>query len=579
MTNNNNINKDETTKVYPEGSAEKYLYDEMIVPEEVLDAKHSMFSMRIEDGQLIFQMRDRAIRYMASENLIEGYKKEVNAKDIIEVKTGKAAGIAREFEIRSYDDDYNDEQVALMCYIAYKFYFNSFKHIKTFEDIKEPVPSFVLLDVIARTKDIEILYKDNNGFEFAGKLRKITAESSMFGVFFKIIMEIIVQCDKGYSITTTSFSIPYVQMVKGLEDLKIEKLTEEKKAELTERGRKYVKYTENPSYCQNNGFGFTPGSWGDVRVNVTGRVMLDLKGMRKLQSHIGDRWYLGNPFNLKGAELVEESKLWMCSPIVYGFSFMSKDWVKMNIETISDIQFSDKAFDELIVPEVYKDIFVASLTHEMPSFDSIEGKGNAKIFLLYGPPGTGKTMTAESVSEYLHKPLYFVSVGELGISPDSMEDKLTEVMEVAASWDAIILLDEVDVFAVKRSGADIQRNAMTAIFLRLLEKYNGIMFMTTNLKENLDPAFISRATATIPYEALESKDRQSIWKNILDKANDSKVTVSKTVFDCLNVLAEYPLNGREIKNHIRLAYTMALNSEKKEMTMDILTSIIGLRSV
>jgi len=88
---------------------------------------------------------------------------------------------------------------------------------------------------------------------------------------------------------------------------------------------------------------------------------------------------------------------------------------------------------------------------------------------LHGPPGTGKTLTAEAIAELLKRPLYSVSVGELGTTVEKLEEKLREILEVAHLWNAVILLDEADIFLEKRSDNDIHRNAMVGIFLRLLE--------------------------------------------------------------------------------------------------------------
>jgi SpoVK/Ycf46/Vps4 family AAA+-type ATPase len=187
-------------------------------------------------------------------------------------------------------------------------------------------------------------------------------------------------------------------------------------------------------------------------------------------------------------------------------------------------------------------------------------------------------MTAESVAEFLHKPLYFVTVGELGTSPKAMESTLNQIMDIAQSWDSVVLLDEVDVFAVKREGSDIERNAMTAILLRLLERFSGVMFMTTNLKENLDPAFISRSTGVISYDALSAELRAKIWSNLLHKATmvGSEISVDPELYNQLNILANHDINGREIKNAIRLGYALAMDTEEKILDLDILESVFGL---
>lgn len=64
----------------------------------------------------------------------------------------------------------------------------------------------------------------------------------------------------------------------------------------------------------------------------------------------------------------------------------------------------------------------------------------------------GKTLTAESVSENLRVPLYMMSAGDLGLEPSQIEQKLTTVMDMVAKWNAVLLLDEADVFLEARSG-------------------------------------------------------------------------------------------------------------------------------
>ncbi|CAG8804552.1 4511_t:CDS:2, partial [Gigaspora margarita] len=53
----------------------------------------------------------------------------------------------------------------------------------------------------------------------------------------------------------------------------------------------------------------------------------------------------------------------------------------------------------------------------------------------------GKTLTAEAISEYLHRPLDAISVGELGVTPKELEDKLSEILEIPSVQNAVILID------------------------------------------------------------------------------------------------------------------------------------------
>ena len=85
-----------------------------------------------------------------------------------------------------------------------------------------------------------------------------------------------------------------------------------------------------------------------------------------------------------------------------------------------------------------------------------------------------------------------MTVGELGTSPQDLEAQLTRILAVANMWKAVILLDEADVFMETRTTQDVNRNAMVSIFLRLLERNQSIMFLTTNRADNIDSAFKSR---------------------------------------------------------------------------------------
>ena len=115
------------------------------------------------------------------------------------------------------------------------------------------------------------------------------------------------------------------------------------------------------------------------------------------------------------------------------------------------MQFNASAFDRLVIPAERKRLIEALvLSHRAgepppgasgakggpcePRADVIEGKGEGAIFLLHGPPGVGKTLTAEAIAELLERPLYAVSMGELGTSPEALEERLTDVLDLCAPW-------------------------------------------------------------------------------------------------------------------------------------------------
>lgn len=74
-----------------------------------------------------------------------------------------------------------------------------------------------------------------------------------------------------------------------------------------------------------------------------------------------------------------------------------------------------------------------------------------------------------SSSTGLHRPLYVVSAGNLGATASSVDKELIKVFKITAIWNAVVVIDEADVFLEERSLHDLERNAMVAVFLRHLE--------------------------------------------------------------------------------------------------------------
>lgn len=189
---------------------------------------------------------------------------------------------------------------------------------------------------------------------------------------------------------------------------------------------------------------------------------------------------------------LEDADYMIASPVVLGWAFTEKLWLEFPVSTVEEIKWNDKAFDSLVLPEDQKAIVRALVESHTANTDSdtiddiIAGKGRGLVSVLHGPPGVGKTLTAEGISELLHKPLYCVSSGELGTTPAQLEHELQKILDIAHSWGAVLLIDEADVYMEKRTFADMHRNALVSIFLRLLEYFQGILFLTTNRVETFD---------------------------------------------------------------------------------------------
>ena len=168
-------------------------------------------------------------------------------------------------------------------------------------------------------------------------------------------------------------------------------------------------------------------------------------------------------------------------------------------------------------------------------------------------------------------PLYSITSGELGTDSVEVEEQLTRVLSLAQSWNAIVLIDEADVFLEKRDSSDLKRNAIVSIFLRTLERYNGIMFLTTNRKTNIDDAFQSRISVSFEYNALSENERFFVFTNLLEY---SGINID---IEIIKTYAKYEINGRQIKNLIRLAHTLSLeeNIPTTEKHFDKVFKICG----
>ena len=264
-----------------------------------------------------------------------------------------------------------------------------------------------------------------------------------------------------------------------------------------------------------------------------------------------------------------EEELLIASPVVLGFAFSEKLWLEFTVSGITEIEWNEGAFSSLVLPDNQKSIVKALVeSHTFQASrnidDVIQGKGRGLVAVLHGPPGTGKTLTAEGIAELLKCPLYMVSAGELGTNPRELEAELNKILGIAHSWGAVLLLDEADVFLEKRTIQDIHRNALVSIFLRLLEYFQGILFLTTNRVETFDDAFQSRIHVALRYGELTTKAKRSVWKMFLDKVREKDgLETIKFSEDDYRGLSKHNLNGRQIKNAVRTAQALAVNEREK----------------
>lgn len=356
------------------------------------------------------------------------------------------------------------------------------------------------------------------------------------------------------------------------------------------RGSCYMEYKGPRLYKEKHQF---VDKWDLKKQKADGRVMVDLLSFARMNPGYplkdAEPWSSSSPHTLTSADTETPSNeyLMLAPAVVYGFSFANKKWGGFDITRLSEIQFQDEAFDSGLVLDASRKQMLLALVKEflrnpndahegvtsnrgvddgMPKLDPISNKGEGCIFLCYGPPGTGKTLTAESMAEKLHRPLWAINVFELGRTPEELEMKLIDILAIAWQWRAVLLLDEADIYMERRtSSGDPNRTAMTAIFLRLVEYYRGVLFLTTNRVATFDDAFCSRISMFLRYHRLGDPQREAIWRNLFARAGVANPD--------LTPFRETQLNGREIRNTIRIAQAWAKSSGEKLTTEHVLTVV------
>ncbi|MBU1173285.1 MAG: ATP-binding protein [Proteobacteria bacterium] len=225
----------------------------------------------------------------------------------------------------------------------------------------------------------------------------------------------------------------------------------------------------------------------------------------------------------------------------------------------------DKSLDsKLVLPKNIKHLIAMLVEHKSGNFkDIVAGKSGGAIVLLTGPPGVGKTLTAEVFAEAEEKPLYSIQASQLGTDPDALEKNLMKSLGRASRWDAIMLIDEADVYVHER-GNDLQQNAIVGVFLRVLEYHASVLFLTTNRPDLVDDAIASRCVARIDYPYPSKEEQEQIWKVLLELQN---VTVTDEVIKQF-VETHSSTSGRDIKNILKLA---RLVSKEKHKAIELQT--------
>lgn len=271
-----------------------------------------------------------------------------------------------------------------------------------------------------------------------------------------------------------------------------------------------------------------------------------------------------------------------------GFALRTKKWLIFEVDGISDdvpTRLDDQLDKELVLlcdedKDQLRTVPPRGQRSQSQASDFVEGKGEGKIFLLYGGPGTGKTLTVECVANDTHRPLIRITAQDVGLT-NSIESRLRTWFMLAAKWHAILLIDEADLFLEQRKSGDIERNSLSTVFLRTMEYYKGILFLTTNRPGQIDDSFISRVTCPIHYPQLDENTQNLIVKKLVNRFQKTDTILIDNLAATWLCKPENckPFNGRELRNVLQNAVAEAEHLMRKAGGLSTEEDDIGSQSL
>jgi hypothetical protein len=233
-------------------------------------------------------------------------------------------------------------------------------------------------------------------------------------------------------------------------------------------------------------------------------------------------------------------------PYILTYDLSSFKYAVVHVNNIEPYIYNPQLIDKLVISDAKKRILSALIGSKNNFEDIISGKSGGDVILSTGGAGLGKTLTAEVYSEVMKKPLYCVQSSQLGINVSEIEQNLNRILYRAEKWNAVLLIDEADSYIYKR-GNDILQNCIVGTFLRLMEYYNGILFLTSNRPDIIDDAIMSRVTIHIKYELPTLDETLLLW-NIL--SDNFGMTIDEVQIRL--IWNEYkPFSGRDIRNTMK----------------------------
>lgn len=188
--------------------------------------------------------------------------------------------------------------------------------------------------------------------------------------------------------------------------------------------------------------------------------------------------------------------------------------------------------------------------------------------LFYGPPGTGKTFSACLLGKHCGCDVYKIDLSAI-VSKyiGETEKNLAKIFDMAEHKQWILFFDEADALFGKRTKVDDSHdryaNQEISFLLQRIEEFNGVTILASNLKGNIDDAFIRRFQSVVHFPMPKATERLRIWKN----AFSAKAVLEEKI-DLGRLADKYDLSGGIIMNVVRYSSLKALSRNENRISLE-----------
>jgi AAA+ superfamily predicted ATPase len=186
--------------------------------------------------------------------------------------------------------------------------------------------------------------------------------------------------------------------------------------------------------------------------------------------------------------------------------------------------------------------------------------------LFYGAPGTGKTLTAQLLGKFIQKDVFRIDLSMVvNKYIGETEKNLAKIFDKAEHSDWILFFDEADALFGSRTKTnnsnDRYANQEVSYLLQRIEDYDGIVILASNMKGNIDNAFMRRFSSVVNFPFPKSEERQQLWQ----KAFPGQLSFSADL-SLKNIAEKYEVSGANITNIVAWCALMALEKGDNHVT-------------